>query len=368
MKGGEALLRSLVRGGVEVCFMNAGTSEMHVVAALDAVGGLRAVLGLFEGVVTGCADGYGRMAERPAATLLHLGPGLGNGIANLHNARRAHTPVLNLVGDHATYHRGLDAPLESDIESLARPVSGWYRSCARREELVGDVKEAIAAAIGPPGCVATLVVPADLTWLKATTAAPESAGEIAQATRGVSEDVLCEVQAALESKAPCGLLLGGSALRRRGLLAAGRIAARCGAKLLSEPFPARLEQGAGVVAIERLAYFAELASAQLAGLAHLVLVGGRRPVSPFAYPDLESDLVPQDCVLHVLSGPGEQAPAVLEELAEKIGAPKSPSGIARLGRDGLPSGELSAAAAAGVIGALLPEEAIVSDESITAGI
>ncbi|MHB1891168.1 MAG: thiamine pyrophosphate-binding protein, partial [Acidimicrobiales bacterium] len=165
MTGAEALLRTLTGSGVDTCFANPGTSEMHFVAALDRVPGMRAVLALFEGVATGAADGYGRMARKPAATLLHLGPGLGNGIANLHNARRARTPLVNVVGDHATYHKALDAPLESDIESLARPVSGWYRWSSSTATLGADAAEAVAAAMGPPGRVATLVVPADVSWL-----------------------------------------------------------------------------------------------------------------------------------------------------------------------------------------------------------
>ena len=164
MNGAQALIRTLVASGVDTCFANPGTSEMHFVAQLDAVPEMGAVLGLFEGVVTGAADGYGRMAERPAATLLHLGPGLGNGTANLHNARRARTPVLNLVGDHATYHLHYDAPLTSDIASLARNTSAWFRSSASTAALPRDAAEAVAAALSTPGRVATLVLPADVSW------------------------------------------------------------------------------------------------------------------------------------------------------------------------------------------------------------
>src|SRR5271165_1618343 len=169
MNGAESLVRTLVASGIEVCFANPGTSELHFVAALDKMSGMRAILCLFEGVVTGAADGYGRMAEKPAATLLHLGPGLGNGLANLHNARRARTPIVNVVGDHATYHARYDAPLQSDIASIARPVSGWYRSCARADDVAGDAVDAVAAALGPPGCVATLVLPADSSWSESGT-------------------------------------------------------------------------------------------------------------------------------------------------------------------------------------------------------
>src|ERR1700755_2148545 len=169
MNGAESLLGTLVGSGVEVCFGNPGTSEMHFVAALDRVEGMRVVLGLFEGAVTGMADGYGRMAEKPAATLLHRGPGLGNGLANLHNARRARTPIVNVVGDHATYHARYDAPLQSEIASIAAPVSGWYRSTARASDVAADAPDAVAAALGPPGCVATLVLPADASWSESST-------------------------------------------------------------------------------------------------------------------------------------------------------------------------------------------------------
>ena len=155
MNGAQALARTLADSGVEVCFSNPGTSEMHFVAGLDAVPQLHGVLCLFEGVATGAADGYGRMAGRPAATLLHLGPGLANGLANLHNARRAATPLVNVVGEHATYHKRFDAPLESDIDSLARPVSHWIRRPARAADVAADAAQAVAAALGPPGGVAT---------------------------------------------------------------------------------------------------------------------------------------------------------------------------------------------------------------------
>ena len=165
MNGAEALLRTLVGAGVDTCFMNPGTSEMHFVAALDQVPEMRGVLGLFEGVATGAADGYARMAGKPAAVLLHLGPGLGNGLANLHNARRAQSPIVNIVGDHATYHQKYDAPLQSDIDGVAANVSGWLRSSSRPDQVGADTADAVAAALGPPGQIATLVLPADVSWL-----------------------------------------------------------------------------------------------------------------------------------------------------------------------------------------------------------
>src|SRR6266705_3466079 len=164
MNGAQALLRTLAGSGVDLCFANPGTSEMHFVAALDTVPELRGVLCLFEGVATGAADGYGRMAGRPAAALLHLGPGLANGLANLHNARRAGTPLLAVVGDHASYHKRYDAPLESDIDAMAGAVSGWVRRSERAAAVGADAAAAVAAAAGPPGQVATLILPADTSW------------------------------------------------------------------------------------------------------------------------------------------------------------------------------------------------------------
>ena len=319
MNGARALLSTLVDAEVDVCFANPGTSEMHFVAALDDVPAMRGVLCLFEGVVTGAADGYGRMTGRPAATLLHLGPGLGNGLANLHNARRARTPIVNIVGDHATYHARYDAPLESDIASIAGPVSGWYRSTARADDVAGDAADAVAAALGPPGCVATLVLPADASWSESSTgpSAPRPRGRRAV----VPTDTVDEVAKALRSGERTALLLGGSALRADGLRAASRAAVATGAALLGETFPANLERGAGIPAVERLAYLAEMAQAQLDGVRHLVLVDAKAPVSFFAYPGKASDLVPGDCTVHTLARAGEDAAGALEALADAVGAP-----------------------------------------------
>ena len=220
--GAQALIRTLVDAGVDVCFTNPGTSEMHFVAALDTVPEMRGILGLFEGVVTGAADGYARMAGRPAATLLHLGPGLGNGLANLHNARRAATPMVNIVGDHATHHKRFDAPLDSDIESSARTTAGWMRTSARPEDVARDAAEAVAAAHGPPGQIATLILPADVSWSDATgPAAPVTPGGRA----AVDEARVENAAAVLGSGEPTALLIGGTVTRQRGLVAAGDPAA-----------------------------------------------------------------------------------------------------------------------------------------------
>ena len=364
MNGAHALIRTLVASGVDVCFSNPGTSEMHFVAALDDVPEMRAVLTLFEGVATGAADGYARMAGKPAATLLHLGPGLGNGLANLHNARRARTPVVNVVGDHATYHRQFDAPLGSDIESAARNVSGWIRDCTRPEDVARDALDAIAAATGPPGQVATLILPADSSWLEAGEPLPPRA---AAPRRTVGADSVDVVAKALRSGEPAAVMLGGAALRERAIVAAARVAQTAGAKLLAETFPARLERGAGLPAVERLGYFAEFAIAQLQGVRHLVLVDAKAPVSFFAYPDKPSSLVPDDCEVHVLAADADDIADALERLASALGAPADVD-VQPAFRPERPTGALTAESVANAIGAVLPEGAIVVDEAQTGGL
>lgn len=365
MKGARALISTLVGAGVDVCFTNPGTSEMHFVAALDDVPQMRAILGLFEGVVTGAADGYGRMAGRPAATLLHLGPGLGNGIANLHNARRARTPLVNIVGDHARGHRRYDPPLATDIESLARPVSAWYRESTSATTLAADAADAVAAAHGPPGGIATLVVPADLSWSEASGPAPPRP---VTAPGEVPDDVVEATATALRSGEPAVLLIGGSATRRRGLVAASRVAAATGVRLLCETFPSAMERGAGLPAVERLAYLAEFTTAQLHGARHLVLVDTAAPVSFFAYPNMPGYLVPESCQVHVLAAGADDAPGALEALAQRLGAPVDAAVLQPARRPDRPTGALTAETAAAAIGALLPAGAIVSDEANTAGI
>jgi acetolactate synthase-1/2/3 large subunit len=364
VNGAQALLDTLVDGGVDVCFANPGTSEMHFVAALDAVPGMRGVLALFEGVATGAADGYARIADRPAAVLLHLGPGLGNGLANLHNARRGRVPMVVVVGDHATYHKRYDAPLESDIDALAGTVSGWVRRTGRVADVASDTADAIAAAGGVGGRIATLILPADVSWdTGAQVSGPrdEPAGE-----SSVAPDAVELAAKALRSGEPTVILVGGDATRAAGLASAARIAEVCGARLYCETFPTRLERGAGVAAVERLNYFAEGAAAQLAGAKHLVLAGAKSPVSFFAYPDRPSDLVPDGCQVHVLAEFTGAADG-LADLAELV-APGVVAPVAAPSPPGLPSGPLTAQSVAEVVGALLPERAIVVDESNTAGL
>jgi acetolactate synthase-1/2/3 large subunit len=364
MNGAQALVRTLTGCGVEVCFANPGTSEMHFVAALDAVPEMRGVLCLSEGAVTGAADGYGRMTGRPAAALLHLGPGLGNGLANLHNARRAATPLLTVVGDHATYHKRLDAPLESDIDSLARPVSVWVRRSLRAADVAADAADAVAAACAPPGGVATLILPADVSWTEG--------GEPALPPRPrppslVPDEVTRSAAKALRAGQPCVILLGGAGMRQPALQAASRIAAATGARLIGETFPARHERGAGLPAVERLAYLAEFAAEQLAGTRRLILAGARSPVSFFAYPGKPGSLVPGGCEVHVLAESGDDVAGALASLADLVAGGIAPAAQPAV-RPALPSGDLTPQTAAAVIGALLPEGAIVSDEAVTSGL
>jgi acetolactate synthase I/II/III large subunit len=363
--GAMVALQAASAAGVTVCFANPGTTEMPLVDALDRVPGMRAVLGLFEGVCTGAADGYGRMLGRPAATLLHLGPGLANGLANLHNARRARTPILNLVGDHASWHLKYDAPLTSDIESLARPVSGWYRAVASADALWQDTVDGVRASMAAPGCVATLVLPVDFQQRPA----PE---QVKRAEQPLAAPALDEARVrsvhsalgALRGRKPAVLLLGDRALSQRGHAAAGRIAAATGARLYSETFPARTERGGGLPDIDRLPYFPEAAIAALKD-AVVVLAGAIAPVAYFGYEGLPSELAPPNALL-TLALPGEPADAALERLADLLDAPPLPAPPAPK-RYEVPDGPLHPQAIGRLLANALPPAAIVSVEGGTCG-
>jgi acetolactate synthase-1/2/3 large subunit len=364
MNGAESLARTLVAGGVNVCFTNPGTSEMHFVAALDKVDGIRCVLGLFEGVVTGAADGYWRMADRPAATLLHLGPGLGNGLANLHNARKASSGIVNIVGEHATYHIKHDAPLTSDIEGIARPVSGWVRTSPDAKSVAADGAAAIAAAWAPPGQIATLILPADTAWNAADGVAPT----LPRPERArPDEDAVAQCATALSSGEPAMLMLTGQAVREQGLALAGRIATATGARIIAQGSNARIQRGAGRVPIERLPYPVDHALAVLKDVRHLILVGAKAPVAFFAYPDKPSVLIPEGCQVHRLSSLAQDSISALEWLADAVGAVKNGEVVQQPNRPALPSGALTPDTLAASLGALLPEGAIVADESVTTG-
>jgi acetolactate synthase I/II/III large subunit len=363
VNGAEAFIRTLVASSVDTCFMNPGTSEMHFVAALDAVPEMRGVLGLFEGVATGAADGYARLKGHPAAVLLHLGPGLGNGLANLHNARKGKVPIVNIVGDHATYHKRYDAQLESDIETVARNVSSWIRTCNSTEQVGADAAAAVAAALGPPGQVATVILPADTSWSDGAEPAERAATPARRTVDPATVELIAKV---VRSGEPVALFLGGSALSERALRAAQRVAAATGAQLLAETFPTRIERGGGLPEPTRLAYLAEFATMQLDPFRHLVVVDSKPPVSFFAYPGKASYLVPDGCDVSTLATDDEDAEAALEALADVVDAPE----VSRVAgsRPERPTGALTVDAVAAAIGALLPEGAIVSDEAQTSGL
>ncbi len=364
MNGARALIRTLVDAGVDTCFTNPGTSEMHFVAALDDVPEMRGILCLFEGVVTGAADGYARMADKPAATLLHLAPGLGNGLANLHNARRAGTPMVNIVGDHATDY-GRDVFLSADIETVARNLAGWIGAPKTSAEVGRLAAEAVAAANGAPNQIATLILPADTSWADgASPAAP-----LTPHPRGtVATDRIDQIAAVLRSGEPVAVIVGGTTTREAGLRAVSRIGAHTGAKVLCECFPTRLERGAGLPAVERLGYLGEFVQLQLDGIRHVVLVDADSPASFFAYPDKATDLLPTGCDIHVLAGPADDGIGALEALAEAVGAPVGSEVIQELDRPDRPTGALDPETLAAGIANLLPEGAVVVDESATAGL
>lgn len=363
LNGAEAFVATLAACGVDTCFANPGTSEMQLVAAIDRQPGMRAVLGLFEGVVTGAADGYARMAEKPAVTLLHLGPGLANGLANLHNARRAASPVINMVGDHASYHLHFNAPLTSDAAGVARPMSDWVRVARSPRDLAHAGAESYAAAMEWPGQVATVIVPADHAWN--TGAAPVAPRPVPPVPRAPDAAIAAVAEVLRKADGPVALLLGGRALRAETLAVAGRIAAVTGAKLMCETFAARLQRGAGRVAVERVPYFGEMAADFLAPYRTIVLCGTESPVAFFAYPGKPSALVPPDANVLRLAGLREDALAALTALAGALNAPADPVGVQD--RAAPEAGErLTAQSIGAVLADLMPVGAIVSDEGLTA--
>jgi acetolactate synthase-1/2/3 large subunit len=364
LNGAESLLNTAVGSGVRICFANPGTTELPLVTALDAATDIRAVLCLFEGVCSAAADGFARMSGEPAMTLLHLGPGFANGIANFHNARRARSAIFNVIGDHASWHLPSDPPLASDIVSLARPVSGWLRSTGTSAELGRDTAEAIAAA--RRGNVATLIAPHDTQLGDGIAVDPARSTE--SLTRPPSS-IVDECAKRLRGAGETALLLGGEALSQRGLRSAAQIAAASGCRLWCDTFPARLERGAGLPAIERLPYFPEQAIEALSGLSALVCAGTRSPVSFFGYPGLPSAMVSDDCETIELADPTHDVPSALEDLAQAVGgASRSDRSVDAPSSGSRPSGALTPQSVAAVVAGLQPEGAIVMDEGISAGL
>ena len=361
--GAESLVQTLVDSQVDVCFANPGTSEMHFVAALDTNPEMRCVLGLFEGIVTGAADGYGRMSGLPAATLTHLGPGFGNGWANLHNAKKARTPVVNVVGDHATYLRKYDAPLTSDVEGVASPVSGWVKVSQSADDVAADGAEAVEAALKPPGQVATLILPADTAWNRtAATVKPASPSS----AKAYDENAVDEVASVLMGDESCVILMNGHITSDKSELA-DRIAKATGARVIMDTFIPRLQRGAGRAELLRLPYFGEQAAEVLEGTRHIILCSSQPPVTFFAYPDKPNWLTPEGCALHTLVERDQDVVGALGALAEKVGADGVEANLVTLERPELPKGELNPMSIGASLANQFPEDAIVVDEGGTCG-
>jgi acetolactate synthase-1/2/3 large subunit len=364
MNGAESLLATLVNNGIEVCFANPGTSEMHFVAALDEVEGMRCVLGLFEGVLSGAADGYARMARKPASTLLHLGPGLGNALANVHNTKKGHVPLVNVVGEHATYHVQYDAPLTADIEAIAGAASHWVRTSASADAIARDAAEAVREA--GHGRVATLILPADVSWGDNPNGA-EDATDLPPLP-DVPAARIDDAVARLTSGKNCMIMIGGRevGLERGRLLS--QIGKACGARVSTDTFPTRQARGAGTAVLERLPYLAELAIDHIKDLDHLILIGAAAPVSFFAYPGVPSCIASADCEEYVLATPEEDIDQVLAALVERLGAGEHEPEIYSLTVPELPAGDLDVNAVGQAVAHYLPEDAVVVDEGNTSGL
>jgi len=366
MNGAELLIKTAARAGIEVCFTNPGTTEMPLVCAFDSVGGIRPVLGLFEGCCTGAADGYGRMTDTPAMTLLHMGPGLGNGIANLHNARRARTPLLNVIGEHATWHQSADAPLNMDIVALAETVSGWQRTSATSQNLSQDTADAVTSAL--QGKVATLIVPSDVQWSESSSS---EIRPMKTPDASVDEESIERAAELLRTDQKAALILGGRALRQNALMAAARIKAKTGCDLLSERAPARMERGAGLPATEFIPYFPRQALDLLSRYQVVVLAGAGEPVTFFGWQGYESRLLNDDQDICQIKADDQNLPPAVENLAEALGAPAKVNaaevGSTQVERPAIPRGKLTAQNACLILAALQPDNAIIVNESITSG-
>lgn len=367
MNGAQALVRTAIRAGIEICFANAGTTEVPILTSLDSEPGIRSVLGLFEGVCTGAADGYGRLSDKPAMTLLHLGPGFANGIANLHNARRARTPLLNIIGEHATWHQHADPPLAMNIEALTGSVSGWHRRNASTETLSRDTVDAISAC--GYGQIASLIVPNDYQLAECgiqTTDIPKIEFDL------VYNAEIEKAATHLLAGKKTAIIVGGRGLRKRGLTALARIQAKTGCALLVNSFPGYMERGAGYPDIIRMPYFPEPAIELLSGFDSFILAGSPEPVTFFGYHGIRSFLIKEDQIKLSIGTGNQYIPDVLEELAAALHAPAAgeiPRGIlAAEYRPAVPAGQLTPENICATIAALIPEDAIIVDEGLTTSI
>ncbi|MBU1195998.1 MAG: acetolactate synthase large subunit [Proteobacteria bacterium] len=364
MNGAQVIIKTAVNAGIKICFANPGTTEMPLVEALDSVPGIKAVLGLFEGCCTGAADGYGRMAGLPALTLLHLGPGLANGLANLHNAHRANTPIVNIIGDHASWHKSADAPLAMDIETLASTIPGWQKTCTSLETLSRDTANAISCAM--KGQVATLIVPQDLQWGECknqTICCPSFSYD------PVNSDLIDQAAEALKSNKKTLVILGKNALRKDGLMKAARIQKATGCDLLSDSFPAHAHIGKGLPSLKRIPYFPEQAIKELSPYASIILIGTKPIVSFFGYKDTSCQLISEDQTVIRFNQGNLNLPEILDALIDRVGAPEMDHKKLTQSTDfsPLPSGNLTGGNICRILSALIPENAIVVEEAITSG-
>lgn len=377
--GAQTLVAALENAGVEVCFANPGTSEMHFVAALDQSTSLRSVLCLAETVVTGAADGYARMTDKPGVTLLHTGPGLANGLSNLHNAKKALTPVLNIIGDHATYHVEYDAPLTADIEALAAPVSAWVKTSRDAKNIAADATLGLQAATTHPGRVASLILPADTAWTaveqsdeSSDAAATQTPQQIKVARRQAGPSPaharIDAVAKLLQSGEPAVMILTGTCLRKRGLDAVSRIKQASGADFLAQTSNGRLERGAGRVFIEPVPYSVDRALQRLSGYRHIIPVCAKAPVAFFAYPDKPSTLSPADASIDILAREDEDGVTALEALVEALDAGHfEPQYESPAVPEAPADNTLNADSIGRMVSRLLPANAIVIDETISSG-
>jgi acetolactate synthase-1/2/3 large subunit len=366
MNGAELLIKTAIGAGVEVCFANPGTTELPIVTALDTTPGIKAFLGLFEGVCTGAADGYGRMLDKPAMVLLHLGPGLANGLSNLHNARRAKSPVLNVVGEHATWHRDADPPLAMDIESLARTVSGWWRTSKSALDIAVDILDAVAAT--GLGQVATLIVPHDYQMAECDAYRVKTPGKPFDS---LDPDAIKTAASRLRTSRKVALMLGGRALRKPGLDAAARIQKAIGCDLLTQTFPGYVERGSGLPIVERLPYFPKQATAMISRYEVVLFAGASEPVAFFGYPGARSKILADEQERITLCTERQNVVEALEYLADAVGAPShltvDDNLLAGRQQASIPDGKLTAEKASLTIAAIQPENAIIIDESGTTG-
>lgn len=364
MNGAECIIKTAKDAGIEVCFANPGTTELPLVVALDTVGGIRPVLGLFEGVCTGAADGYARMLQKPAMVLLHLGPGLANGIANLHNARRAQSRIVALVGEHSTWHRAFDPPLAMDIESLAGTVSGWQRTCHSSDLIGQDMADAIAAA--ETGQTATLIVPYDLQTKASHSIDTRSRPHHKQV---IDSDEIKSAAELLTGAKKTALVLGSRFIRRKELMVAATVKQACGCDLLLENFPARIERGAGLPDLRRIPYLPEMALDMLSKYEVFVFAGAKEPVSFFGYQGGPAALLKEEQRKFHLGRKTHDLAVVLQGLAEELNAPGilDKGMLPELKRPAIPRGHLNPEKICSIIAALQPEEAIIVEEAITTG-